>query len=93
MILSHEVIVNKPLHSVWDYSNNPDNLVHWLNDFLRYEQITGNLESPQVGDKSKQTFKQGKDEFTMEETITLYEPPNHIELLMTSNYFDTLLSR
>lgn len=88
MNLSHEVIVNKPLQAVWDYSNDPDNLSKWLNDFLRYEQITGDVAAPKVGDKSNHTYQQGKGEFTMEETITVYDPPNRVELFMTSSYFD-----
>lgn len=88
MILSHEVIVNKPLQAVWDYSNNPDNLSKWLNDFIRYEQLTGDVTAPKVGDRSNHTYREGKGEFTMEETITLYDPPHRIELKMTSGYFD-----
>lgn len=88
MKLSHEVIVNKPLQAVWNYTNDPDNLSKWLNDFLRYEQISGDVKAPKVGDKSKHTYQQGKGEFTMEETITEYTPPEHIRLFMTSKYFD-----
>ena len=88
MILSHEVIVNKPLQEVWEYSNNPDNLNKWLNDFLRYEQVSGDPAAPKVGDKSHHTYQQGKSEFTMEETITAYNPPEQIKLFMTSSYFD-----
>lgn len=88
MKLSHEVIVNKPIQHVWNYSNNPDNLSKWLNDFLRYEQVTGDVAAPKVGDKSNHTYQEGKREFTMEETITVYEPPHRVELFMTSSYFD-----
>ena len=88
MELTHEVIVNKPLQTVWDYSNNPDNLSKWLNDFLRYEHTSGDVKAPKVGDKSKHTCQQGKGEFTMEETITQYHSPNSITLFMTSGYFD-----
>ncbi len=88
MKLAHEVIVNKPLTAVWNYSNNPDNLSKWLNDFLRYEQISGDVKAPKVGDKSKHTYQQGKGEFTMHETIIAYDPPGHIKLFMTSSYFD-----
>jgi len=88
MKLAHEVIVNKPLQTVWNYSNNPDNLDKWLNDFLRYEQISGDVNAPKVGDKSNHTYQQGKSEFTMAETITAYEPHRHIKLFMTSSYFD-----
>jgi len=88
MKLAHEVIVNKSLQAVWDYSNNPDNLSKWLNDFLRYEQVSGDIKAPKVGDQSRHTYQQGKGEFTMEETITACEPPTHIKLFMTSGYFD-----
>lgn len=88
MILAHEVIINRPLQTVWDYSNNPDNLSKWLNDFLRYEQLTGDVSAPKVGDKSLHTYQEGKREFTMEETITAYDPPRSVELQMTSSYFD-----
>jgi len=91
MKLTHEVIVNKPLQTVWDYSNNPNNLSKWLNDFLRYEQITGDIKAPKVGDKSNHTYRQGKGEFTMEETITAYDPPRHIKISMTSSYFDMVI--
>jgi len=76
------------LQTVWDYSNNPDKLSKWLNDFLRYEQVSGDATAPAVGDKSRHTYQQGKSEFTMEETITAYEPPRHIKIFMTSSYFD-----
>lgn len=88
MKLAHEVIVNKPLKAVWEYSNNPDNLSKWLNDFVRYEQVTGDVTAPKIGDKSRHTYRQGKGEFTMEETIMAYDPPQHIKLFMTSSYFD-----
>lgn len=88
MKLAHEVIVNKPLQAVWDYSNNPENLSKWLNDFLRYEHVSGDVAAPEVGDRSRHTYRQGKSEFTMEETISAYDPPRHIKLSMTSSYFD-----
>lgn len=88
MVLSHEVIVNKPIQAVWNYSNNPENLSLWLNDFLRYEQLTGDVTAPGVGDTSRLTYRQGKGEFSMDETITVYDPPNRVELEMVSGYFD-----
>lgn len=91
MKLEHEVIVDKPLQAVWDYSNNPDNLSKWLNDFLRYENVSGDPNSPKVGDVSRHTYQQGKGEFEMEETITAYEPPRHVTLSMTSKYMDMVI--
>lgn len=88
LTLEHEVIINKPLEDVWEYSNNPDNLPLWLNDFLRYELVTGDRQNPKVGDTSNHTYSQGKSEFTMLEEIVAYDPPNHVKLLMTSKMMD-----
>jgi len=86
--LECEVIIDKPLQVVWDYSNNPDNLTKWLNDFVRYEQLTGDVSNPKVGDTSNHTYDQNGKEFVMHEEITAYDAPNHIKLFMTSNWFD-----
>ncbi len=86
--LACEVIVNKPLQAVWDYSNNPDNLSLWLNDFVRYEQVTGDQSAPKIGDTARHTYTQNGKEFTMLEEITEYNPPNSVKLFMTSDWFD-----
>ncbi|MBX2835806.1 MAG: SRPBCC family protein [Gammaproteobacteria bacterium] len=83
-----EVTINKPLQQVWDYCNNPDNLKLWLNDFVRYEQLTGDVNAPKIGDMANQTFDQNGKEFTMKEEIIAYDPPHHIKLLMTHKWFD-----
>lgn len=83
-----EIIINKPIQQVWDYVNTPDNLVLWLNDFVRYEHLTGDINAPKVGDTSAHTYDQNGKEFTMEEEIVIYDPPNRIKLLMTHKMFD-----
>lgn len=88
MHCSCEVIINKPLQQVWDYTNNPDNLKLWLNDFVRYEHLTGDQNAPKVGDTSSHTYNQNGKEFTMKEEIVAYSPPDHIKLFMTSKWFD-----
>jgi len=88
MKLECDVIVNKPIQQVWDYSNNPDNLDKWLNDFIRYEHLTGDQSAPKVGDTSNHTYEQNGKEMTMREEITAFDPPNHIKLFMTSSWFD-----
>ncbi len=88
MTLSCEVTINKPLQTVWDYVNDPDNLPLWLNDFVRYEHVSGDQNAPKVGDTSKHTYRQNGKEFTMQETITEYNPPHYIKLFMTSDWFD-----
>lgn len=86
--LSCEVTINKPVQTVWNYVNDPGNLPLWLNDFVRYEHLTGDERHPMVGDTSAHTYSQNGKEFTMKETITAYDPPHHIKLFMTSNWFD-----
>lgn len=88
MKLACEVIIDKPIQQVWDYANNPDNLVKWLNDFVRYEQLTGDVSAPKVGDTSNHTYDQKGKEFTMLEKIVAYDPPRHLKLFMTSSWFD-----
>jgi len=86
--LDCEVIIDKPVQEVWDYANNPDNLQHWLNDFVRYEHLSGDQANPKVGDTSNHTYLQNGSEFTMHETITAWDTLSHIKLFMTSKWFD-----
>lgn len=88
MNCSCEVIIDKPIRQVWDYANNPDNLGLWLNDFVRYEHLTGDMSAPKVGDTSNHTYDQNGKEFTMKEEIVAYNPPHHIKLFMTHKWFD-----
>jgi len=88
MNCSAEVVIKKPIQVVWDYVNNPDNLQLWLNDFVRYEHLTGDINAPQVGDTSSHTYDQNGKEFTMKEEIIAYNPPHHIKLFMTHKLFD-----
>jgi len=86
--LDCEVTINKSIGEVWKYANNPDNLSKWLNDFVRYEHLTGDMNSPKVGDTSNHTYSENGKEFTMHEEIVAYDAPHHIKLLMTSSWFD-----
>lgn len=70
MKLECEVVIDKPVQQVWDYVNNPDNLDKWLNDFVRYEHLTGDINAPQIGDTSNHTYDQNGSEFMMLEKIT-----------------------
>ncbi len=83
-----EVIINKPIQQVWDYANNPDNLKYWLNDFVRYEHLTGDIDAPKIGDTSNQVYDQNGKEFTLKEEIIAYDPPHHVTLFMTHKWFD-----
>ncbi len=88
MRLDHEVIINKPIQEVWDVTNDRDRLGLWLNDFVRYEHVSGDVNAPKVGDQTNMTYSQGKNEFTMLEEITEINQPTHLKLLMTCKMFD-----
>jgi len=88
MNCSCEVIIDKPIQQVWDYTNNPDNLELWLNDFVRYEHLSGDINAPKVGDTSNHTYDQNGKEMTMKEEIMAYDPPNHLKLFLTHKWFD-----
>lgn len=88
MKLECEVTIDRPIQQVWDYTNNPENLKLWLNDFLRHEVLTGDGVTPAVGNTSNMTYAQGKGEFTMLEEVTSVDAPNHITLMMTSKMMD-----
>jgi uncharacterized protein YndB with AHSA1/START domain len=88
MKLDYEVTIDRPVQQVWDYTNNPEHLHLWLNDFLRHERLTGDGVPPKVGDKANMTYRQGKGEFTMLEEVTSVDAPNHLNLFMSSKMFD-----
>jgi len=88
MEYSITITINKPIQQVWDYVNNPDNMPLWLNDFVRYEHLTGDQNAPKVGDTSNRTYSQNGKEFVIQDEITLFDPPNRIELKLTSAWFD-----
>jgi len=88
MECSHTVIIDKPIQEVWDYTNNPDNLPLWLNNFVRYEHVSGDPTAPKVGDLSDHTYEEKGKEFTMREEIKSYNPPHSISLYMTHSMFE-----
>lgn len=88
MRLDYTVTIDRPVQVVWDYANDRDNLKLWLNDFVRYEHVSGDVNAPQVGDQTNMTYSQGKNEFTMLEEIVEIDPPKSLKMLMTSKMFD-----
>ena len=88
MNCSTTVTINKPIQQVWDYVNDPEKLPLWLNDFVRYEHLSGDQNAPAVGDRSRHTYTQNDKEFSMIEEIVEINPPHSILLKMTSAWFD-----
>lgn len=88
MRLDYTVTIDRPVQEVWNYVNDRDKLELWLNDFVRSEHLSGDVENPKVGDQANMVYTQGKSEFTMLEEITEIDPPHRIKLLMTSKMLD-----
>jgi len=89
--LDYEVVIDRPIQQVWDYTNDPENLSLWLNDYVRREQLTGVPGVPKVGDTANVTYSQGKSEFTMLEETTKCDAPNHLTMSMTCKTFDMVI--
>jgi uncharacterized protein YndB with AHSA1/START domain len=60
MLTESRIVINRPLKEVWDFVNNPDNLINWLGGFRRFEQVSG--EPGAVGSKGRHYFlEKGKE--------------------------------
>ena len=68
MKYSCKVEVNTPRTKVIELFDNPDNLPKWQPDLIRFEPISGIPGHP--GAKSRLTYRSGKGEFEMIETVT-----------------------
>lgn len=62
-----EITVDLPINEFVEKLDNPENMKHWMRNFIRYQQISG--EPGQEGSKMTLTFKRGKGEMSMVETI------------------------
>lgn len=73
MKYSSEIEINKPLDSVIELFDNPNNMEKWMKGLQSFESISGN--PGQIGAKSRLKFKMGKREIEMIETITVRNLP------------------
>ena len=64
--------INAPLESTWNYTMNPENLPKWIEGLSKIEHKSGEFNS--VGSKTAFIYNEGKEDMTMIETITAYEP-------------------
>jgi uncharacterized protein YndB with AHSA1/START domain len=64
--------VNAPLAKTWDYTMNPANLPKWIDGLSKIEHQSGEFNA--VGSKTAFIYNEGKEDMTMIETITAYEP-------------------
>lgn len=68
MNITTTLIINKPVKTVWDFYDNPDNLKLWLTNFKSFELISGN--PGEAGTKAKHIYQEKGRLITMYETIT-----------------------
>ena len=64
--------VNAPISETWSYTMNPDNLPQWIDGLSKIEHKSGEFNA--VGSKTAFIYNEGKEDMTMIETITVYEP-------------------
>lgn len=62
-----QVDINLPREKVVKLWDDPENLVHWQDDFMSFEHVSGQV--GQTGALSKMTYKQGKGKMILHETI------------------------
>jgi hypothetical protein len=73
MKYSCELEIKLPRARVIELFDNPDNLSKWQPGLLRFEPLSGTPGQPHA--KSKLTYRQGKGEFVLIETITVRDLP------------------
>lgn len=64
--------VNAPVSKTWSYTINPNNLPNWIDGLSKIEHISGEFNA--IGSKTAFIYNEGKEDMTMIETITAYEP-------------------
>jgi len=92
----NEVVVKLPLAKVIELFDSEENLFKWQPELLRMEHISG--EKGEVGAKSKLTYKMGKREIEMIETITVKNLPDEFSGIYEAkgvwnevkNYFEAI---
>lgn len=68
-----EIEINKPIETVINLFDNPDNMDKWMEGLQSFEHLSG--EPGQPGAKSRLKFKMGSREIEMIETITVRDLP------------------
>lgn len=73
MKYSNEVLIDLPIKEVIELFDSEENLFKWQPELLSFEHLSG--EKGEVGAKSKMTYKMGKREIDMIETIMVMNLP------------------
>ncbi|GAA4276395.1 SRPBCC family protein [Aquimarina mytili] len=91
-----DIEIKSPRNEVVKKMDNEENMKHWQKGFISMEHLSG--EKGKTGATSKLTYKMGKREFEMIETITMLDLPDAIHLTFDAknvyniqeNYFEEL---
>lgn len=70
----NEIIINLPRKRVLELFDSTENLYKWQKSLKNFEHLSG--EPGEVGAKSRLTYKQGKGDFELIETITVKNFPD-----------------
>ena len=76
MKFTQEIEIEKPIDAVVALFDNPENFDKWMPDLLNYQPLSGTPGSS--GAKNKMTFKMGKGEMIMIETIINHNLPDEL---------------
>jgi carbon monoxide dehydrogenase subunit G len=87
-----EIEINKPIDRVIELFDDPKNMDKWMEGLQSFEHLSGTPGQP--GAKSKLTFKMGKREMEMIETITKRNLPEEFSgTYEMSGVFNTVTNR
>ena len=84
--LEATVTINKSAKDVWEYMDNPDNMPKWLDNFVRYEHISGEMGA--TGSRGKHYYNERGREFVMDEEIVESRPYEYMEMNLSSKPMD-----
>ena len=89
MLTESKVIINKPVSEVWEFFKNPDNLIHWLSGFQKFEHVSGTPGT--VGAKAKHHFlEMGKELILDGELIEVVHEKKIVGILDSSMMLNTV---
>lgn len=81
MNITSTIIINKPLKTVWDFYDDPENLKLWLTNFKSFETISGTHGT--AGAKAKHTYVERGRELFMFEELTARIPYQKLSGILT----------
>jgi len=76
MKFSCQVKINLPIKKVIELWENPDNMKEWQDGFVSLDHLSG--KAGEIGAKSKISYKTGKREMELTETILAYNLPDEM---------------